>query len=82
MNLKAQLAQLLFTVKKIESVELCDNDNFLEKLDFDSLESVELIMMLNQKFGITYGDEPSDFDDINQFGSFVDAIGDKINNAS
>jgi acyl carrier protein len=54
-----------------------DQDSFLEKSNMSSLQVVEFAVSLEKRFGITFGEDPEDFEAMLMFGSLVDLVGRK-----
>jgi len=81
-TLKDELIKILLDIKNIEEMEINESDNFLEKLDFDSLNSIELITQLNETYNITFGDEPNDFDGLLNFENLINTVSRKLANVN
>jgi acyl carrier protein len=78
MNNHKKLNNILCEIKEEKDIVFQLNDNFMEILDYDSLDSVELITRLNDEFGITIGDYNTDFDALNSFGSLLNLIESRV----
>lgn len=70
------LRKILAKLKQVNIDELSfrDDDNFLEILNMDSLDSVEFTLCLNEEFDIVFGDDINDIDSLNSFGGLVKMV--------
>jgi acyl carrier protein len=67
-DLKHIISKYTETPELLETINGQTNENFIEKLNIDSIDFVEIIVDTEEKFGITMQDEEihglSDFDDL------------------
>lgn len=70
------LTEVIAKIKKVETCDISINrdDDFMKKINLDSLDAVQLTVKLNEKFGLQFGSERDDLDALNSFGSLVDLI--------
>ena len=73
---ETSLIEVIAVIKKIDvcDINLKKDDDFMKKINLDSLDAVQLTVKLNEKFGFQFGAERNDLDALNTFGSLVELI--------
>ncbi|MEG1751840.1 MAG: acyl carrier protein [Clostridia bacterium] len=71
-----KIKKLIATQLGINESKIQNNSRIVEDLGADSLDTVEMLMTLEEEFGISIPDE--DTNSLKTFGSIVDYINSKI----
>lgn len=76
-ELEEKVAEVIDNLVAMNPLELPhDKRNLIEDIGFDSLDSVEMVMDLEEEFGIDIPDE--DADAFKTFGDVVDCVEQKV----
>ncbi len=76
-NLEENVKNLIAEQLNINSEEITDESSFMEDLGADSLDTVELVMALEEEFGIEIPDEEAE--KIKTVGNAIDYIKEHAN---
>ena len=71
-----KLKEIIASIKKIpvSDVDLNFDDDFIQKYNLDSLDSVALTIEMGSIFGISFGEQIDDIDALSSFGLLVNLI--------
>jgi acyl carrier protein len=71
-----KLKGIIASIKKIpvSNVDLNFDDDFIQKYNLDSLDSVALTIEMGSIFGISFGEQIDDIDALSSFGLLVNLI--------
>jgi len=71
-----RLLSMLADIKQTsrDSMTFQDEDDFLQMLDMDSIDAVELTLQLDAVFSLGFGEDPDDVDHLGSFGGLVDLV--------
>ncbi len=75
-----KLKGIIASIKKIpvSDVDLNFEDDFIQKYNLDSLDSVALTIEMGSIFGISFGEQIDDIDALSSFGSLVNLIESRV----
>lgn len=71
-KLATELVNLIKTIKKDENLEITEHTNLADDVGLDSLELINLILEIEEKYEVDIDLDEFDFEYLEDFGLFTD----------
>lgn len=71
-QLATELVNLIKTIKKDENLEITEHTNLADDVGLDSLELINLILEIEEKYEVDIDLDEFDFEYLEDFGLFTD----------
>jgi NADH dehydrogenase (ubiquinone) 1 alpha/beta subcomplex 1 len=77
-EVSSELAIIIKQIKNLDNFVLDDESNFIDELNMDSLDTIQLIVLMQEKFNIKFGVKEDDIDSLQKFNRLVELVYNRI----